>query len=133
MISFKGNKFLSHAPKSIDNLNLSVSRPVFSPALKIVSLETSYGGSRITRATELLFIVGRKSKQSAFINVIGCSYSELCACLYSTCHHIFKNRYKNDSKEDKSKTSHKLLHTLRLTTVGIKKFSDKHCKTGTAS
>ena len=62
------------------------------------------------------------------------SFLELpCTRLHRTRHHTLKNRYENDSEEDQIKTSHKLLHALRLTTVGIEKFSIKHCKTGTAS
>ena len=46
---------------------------------------------------------------------------------------ILEDRNEDNRKEDQTKTSHKLLHALGFTTVGIKKFSDKHCKTGTAS
>ena len=44
-----------------------------------------------------------------------------------------KNRNEDNSEQNQTKTSHELLHALRLTTVGIKKFSRKHCQTGTAS
>ena len=48
-------------------------------------------------------------------------------------HHTLKNRNEDNSEEDQTKTSHELLHALRLRTVAVKKFSRKHCKTGTAS
>ena len=40
---------------------------------------------------------------------------------------------KGDTDEGNAAAHHKLLHTLRLRTVGIEKFSRKHCKIGTAS
>ncbi len=40
---------------------------------------------------------------------------------------------KSDADECHTAARHKLLDTLRLRTVGVEKFSDKHCKTGTAS
>jgi len=44
-----------------------------------------------------------------------------------------EQRHEGDADEGDTAACHELLHTLGLTTVGIKKFSDKHCKTGTAS
>ena len=40
----------------------------------------------------------------------------------STCHHGFENRNEDNSEQDQTKTSHKLLHALALRTVGIEKF-----------
>jgi len=44
-----------------------------------------------------------------------------------------EQRHEGDADEGDTAASHQLFHTLAFTTVGIKKFSDKHCKTGTAS
>ena len=50
--------------------------------------------------------------------------------LNGTGHHALKNWNEDDCKENQSKTSHKLLHALRLRTVGIEK---SYAKTDTAS
>ncbi len=42
-----------------------------------------------------------------------------------------EQRHEGDANEGDTAASHQLLHTLGLRTVGIEKFSDKHCKTGT--
>ena len=46
---------------------------------------------------------------------------------------VGEQRDKLRTDEDDTTAEHQLLHALVLMTVGIEKFSIKHCKTGTAS